>query len=594
MNDKSILEAKLYSSLLKTRKTRLLASEISLVKSMSFSYFIPTFVHPPVRFSEIPQSQSTTSAPVIQHPNFSDEPAYKVQILQPAPKPLPNSHAASALATPAASHAPTPRSEPLAAERILSVSDVATIFIKSLIQSAEDFLGKKIQGAVITVPATFTDSQRTALEKAASNAGVNVLQLLDEAGAAAATTTTDLWSFNLQADRTQLIVDLGSSSLSLSLLSIREGLTYVLASSHSSDIGGDQIDDKLIKFFATDFTKKTKTPLTVCPSTEISDKRAEAKLRLAIEHTKRTISASPGAATCSVESLKDGVDYTGSINRMRFDMVVNPVYIAAAAAVSALLADAGVDAHNVDEIVYVGGTTCLPGLDECICLSGGFREEIETPFSRGTVVGGGIGDPTTILACGAAFQAALISSIDDSEAELREAFSRETKMNEVKATTRTLGVLFPNKSEEGKEVGGTWIPVILKETALPARRIVSFDAELTDDSKRIAFEVWEVKEGIRVEKIIPSKSDEDDDEDEEDDEIEVRHRTLSKEILLGAIEATAKLGIQIKGKGKDKGRWFTRVEVQFIIGIDGSLEVDLKEVGAGLDGATAQLSVPAP
>ena len=522
-----------------------------------------------------------------------DEPAYKVQILQPAPKPLPSSHAASALTTPFASHAPTPRSEPIAAERILSVSEVATIFIKSLIQSAQDFLGKKIQGAVITVPATFTDAQRTALEKAATDAGVIVLQLLDEAGAAAATTTTDLWSSNLQADRTQLVVDLGSASLSLSLLSIREGLTYVLASSHSTKIGGDQIDEKLIKFFASDFTKKTKTPLTVCPSTAVSDKRAEAKLRLAIEHTKRTISASPGAATCSVESLKDGVDYTGSINRMRFDMVVNAVYLAVASAVSALLADAGVDAHNIDEIVYVGGTTCLPGLDDSICLRGGFREDIETPFSRGTVVGGGIGDPTTILARGCAFQAALISSISDSEAELREAFSRETKMNEVKATTRTLGVLFPNNSQEGKEVGGTWIPVIQKETALPTRRIVSFDVELTDDSKRIAFEVWEVKEGIRVEKIMPPKSDEDEDEDEED-EIEVKHRTLSKDVLLGVIDTNAKLGIQIKGKSKDKGKWFTRVEVQFIVGIDGNLEVDLKEVGEGLDGATAQLRVPAP
>ena len=559
------------------------------------SHFIQAFVHPHPRFSEIPQSRSTTSAPVIQHPNISDEPAYKVQILQPAPKPLPNSHATSALATPAASHAPTPRSEPIATERILSVSDVTTIFIKSLIQSAEDFLGKKIQGAVITVPATFTDDQRTALERAATDAGVNVLQLLDEAGAAAATTTTDLWSSNLQPDRTELVVDLGSSSLSLSLLSVREGLTYVIASSHSSNIGGDQIDDKLIKFFATDFTKKTKTPLTVCPSTDISDKRAEAKLRLAIEHTKRTISASPGAATCSVESLKDGVDYTGSINRMRFDVVVNAVYIAVASAVSALLTDAGVDAHDVDEIVYVGGTTCLPGLDECICLNGGFREDIETPFSRGTVVGGGIGDPTTILARGSAFQAALISSINDNETELREAFSHGTKMNQVKATTRTLGVLFPNNSEEGKEVGGTWIPVILNETALPARRIISFDVELNDDPKRIAFEVWEVKEGIRVEKMIPPKSDADEDEDEED-EIELKHRTLSKEVLLGAIETNAKLGIQIKGKSresKDKGKWFTRVEVQFIVGIDGNLEVELKEVGAGLDGATAQISVPA-
>ena len=106
-----------------------------------------------------------------------------------------------------------------------------------------------------------------------------------------------------------------------------------------------------------------------------------------------------------------------------------------------------------------------------------------------------------------------------------------------------------------------------------------------------------MKEGIRVEKIVSPKSDEDEDEDE-DDEVEVKHRTLSKEVLLGAIETNAKLGIQmnqIKGKGKDnlKGKWFTRV-VRFIAGIDGNLEVDLKEVGAGLDGATAHLRVPAP
>ena len=92
----------------------------------------------------------------------------------------------------------------------------------------------------------------------------------------------------------------------------------------------------------------------------------------------------------SVESLKDGVDYTGSINPMRFNMAINAVYQAVAFAVSTRLDDADVDAHNIDEIVYVGGTACLPGLDDCICLtsSGGFREEIETPFSRGTVVGG--------------------------------------------------------------------------------------------------------------------------------------------------------------------------------------------------------------
>jgi heat shock protein 1/8 len=476
-------------------------------------------------------------------------------------------------------------------DRILTVSEVATIFLKSLVKSAEDFLGKQIKGAVITVPPTFTEEQKVALEKAAQDAGVTVLQLIDEAGAAAATTTTALWSGDsLHPDRTQLLVDFGSSAVSLSLLSVREGLTYVLAASDTSAVGANQIDDKLIKFFAADFTKKTKVPLTVCPAPSPADQRAEAKLRLAIEHTKRTISASPGAATCSVESLKDGMDYTGSINRMRFDMLASPVYASVAAEITALLASAAVDPHDVDEVVYVGGTGCLPGLDNRLCLEVGLREDVETPFARGTIVGGGIGDPTTILARGCATQAALIDSIQ--EEEIRAAFERGHKAREVKATTKTLGVLFPNSLEENKEVGGTWIPVVQKETALPVRRIVSFDVEVTEASKRIAFEVWEVKEGIRVEKVVPpSQPSSDDEEDEEPEETEIKHRTLTKEVLLGAIDTEAKLAIQTKGKGKDVGKWFTRVEVQFILSLEGALDVELREVGP--DGAVERFQVPA-
>jgi len=114
---------------------------------------------------------------------------------------------------------------------------------------------------VISAPSTFTDIQKDTLEKAASDAGVNVLQLLDEAGATAATTTTPEWSAdNLRQDTTQLLIDLGSSSVSLNVLSVREGLTYSLASSHSSFIGANHIDERLIKFFAADFSKKAKVP----------------------------------------------------------------------------------------------------------------------------------------------------------------------------------------------------------------------------------------------------------------------------------------------------------------------------------------------
>lgn len=481
------------------------------------------------------------------------------------------------------------------------MSEVTTIFLKSLIKSAEDFLGKLVRGAVICVPSTFTESQRIAIEKAASDAGITILQLIDDVAAAAATTTAPSWSSEkLSSDRTQLIVDFGSSSVTLALLSIREGLTYVLASSTITSVSAELIDQKLIKFFASDFTKKTKIPLTVCPAPSASpvDQRAEAKLRLALEHTKRTISASPGAATCSVESLKDGMDYTGSINRIRFDMLASNIYASVAKEILLMISSTSLDAHDIDEVVYIGGTACLPGLDERLHLEVGFRQDIETPFSRGTVVGGGVGDPTTVIARGCAMQAVLLDSIGGSseEDELKACFERDSKAGEVKATTKTIGILFPNELKENREMGGTWIPIIQKETALPARRIVSFEVGLAESSKRIAFELWEINEGIRIEKITPPRSDpssEDEEGDDEDqvEEIEVKHRTLTKDTLLGAIDTQAKLGIQTKGKGKDAGKWFTQVQVQIVVGLEGDVEVELREVGDG--GVVEVLKVPA-
>ena len=445
-------------------------------------------------------------------------------------------------------------------------------------------MGKKVQGAVITIPAEFDDIQKEALKQVATDAGVTVLQLLEESGAVAVTTCSDIWPSDVKPDRVQLVVDVGSSSLFLSLISISDGLAHVLASSSSTEIGADQIDDKLIKTFAAEFTKKTRISLAVCPSTEVQDKRAEAKLRLAVEHTKRTLSASSGPATCSVESLKEGMDYTGSINRIRFDMLARPIYSAVGHAVSALLATAEIDSHHVHEIVYVGGTASLPGLDEHIIESNGFAEDIITPFTTGTLVGGGVGDPTTILARGCAVQAALIASLDDEE--LKKAF---LSSEEVSTASRTVGLLFPDDS--GSELGGFWVPVLLKETPLPARRIVPVEVALTAESKKFAFEVWEVKEGIRIEKVKPPKielSDDEGDDDEEEEEIDIKHQTITKETLLGVGQGEAKLGIEGKGP-KNKGKWSTTLEARVTLHSTGALDVQVKEVGK--DGEVISFSV---
>jgi len=517
------------------------------------------------------------SAPVIQHPEKPDEPAYKVTILQPAPKPLPVSAVASTVNTPAASKFGTPRSEPTLAERYLTVSEVNTIFIKSLVQSAEDFLGKKAEGVVIAVPTWFEEVQREALIKASEEAGVKVLQLIDDIAAAALQSITTPTSPDSKEDRTQLVVDLGSSSLSLSVLSIRHGLIYHLASSSDPTIGADLIDDKLIKFFAKEFTKKTKVPLSlpVTSSPSAADKRAEAKLRLAIEHTKRTISASPGAATCSVESLKDGYDLSGTINRMRFDMEAREVYTKIADSAKKLVADAGLDLYDIDEIVYAGGTGCLPGLDEAI-LGAGFNEEtLVTPFSTGTAVGGGASDPTTILAKGAVIQAKLLAEIAGDQ-DLLPAFGTETGLAKVGSTSKTIGLVFPEEGAEEGGLGGQWVPVILKETALPARRIYTFDVDLGENtSEKVGFEVWEVNESVKVE-LVKVSPPEDEDEEEEPEETEEKDKLIEKD---GA--ALTSIVVPVKNGRKEKARWKARIGVQFVVDEGGKVEITAWEVDGG-------------
>jgi heat shock 70kDa protein 1/2/6/8 len=474
---------------------------------------------------------------------------------------------------------------------VLTPADVTTLFLRSLLQSAEAFLGKRVDGAVLTAPGWFTPTQLGALQEAAEAAGIRVLQILEDAGAAAlcaaanASATATTPQSAVDPDRTQLVVDLGASSLVLSLLAVRQGLFHHLApSSYHDDLGGDVIDDRLLKFFAKDFTKKMSVPLKVAPASEIPDLRAEARLRLALLHTKRTIAASVGsvggsAATCAVESLKDGLDYTGSINRLRFDLEAAPIYRGVVARASELLQTAGLDWINVDEVVYAGGSACLPGLDAALAVH--LREDVITPFATGTVAGGGIGDPTTVLARGATLQARLMADINGADEQVRKAFQRGSEMAGVKATARTIGVLFPEAPKEGAGgLGGQWIGGIQTETAVPVRRTYALNVNLGGPAEAgewtVGLEVWEVKEGIKIEKIKPTKQDEGYEpgsDEEEEEEIEVREKTIEKETLLGSLAVRARLA------WKQGQNWQTSIVVQFLIGQDGKLEVSAYETG---------------
>jgi molecular chaperone DnaK (HSP70) len=133
---------------------------------------------------------------------------------------------------------------PIPTTLIVTVTEAATIFLQYLVEIASDFLGKPIVGAVLAVPPYFTQNQRERLLKAAEGVGVGVLQLVEAVGAVASATTAEACTSggDLAADRVQLAVDLGVSSLSLALVAHHGGLAHVLCSSVHFDACGREID----------------------------------------------------------------------------------------------------------------------------------------------------------------------------------------------------------------------------------------------------------------------------------------------------------------------------------------------------------------
>ncbi|KAF8628851.1 hypothetical protein AX17_005911 [Amanita inopinata Kibby_2008] len=616
------------------------------------------------QLSSLP-SGSLPTQNLVPHPDDATLPAYKVEVLQPAPAPLssqsttrsssPPSNSVSASApvsrgaTPSHSITATPRSEPIPVTRYITPQEATTLFLTYLFQSAQEFLGTSPTAAVITVPSTFSSSQRSILLQAAKDASLPVLQLLDEAGAASLTTQSLGWFDSsstppLSPDRTQLLIDIGHSSTTVTLLCLRQGLTHSLAQS-THTFGGHTLDALLLKHFATEFKKKTKMDLNIDP--QGPDARSVQKLLLALEHTKRTISASPSAASLSVESLKDGLDFTTTINRLRFDMLARPFYARLSAAVHDLLSSTQphpTDSTTVDEIVYVGGTACLPGLDEHLLVSCGFGEEIESPFGRGVVVGGGVGDPTTVLARGCAVQAEMLWELVEREggseegkqllkvfAELESKGEEEDrrKMEEVSVAGKTIGVVFPRGEREGegengdavgkvtvdaltKSVGGVYVPLVLKETPLPARRVLDLALTLPpvvgegevqgEEERKVVMEVWEVSESVKVEKRKGGRevdadseddetvkghdeqeSDHNDEEEEEEEEEEIKHFVVEKDVLLGILEFPVQLPAKKGGRAKKgdevKEGGEVRVTVRAVRGADGSLVVEAAQTG---------------
>jgi L1 cell adhesion molecule like protein len=221
---------------------------------------------------------------------------------------------------------------------------------------AEVKLGKKVQKAVITVPAYFNDNQRQATKDAGAIAGLNVLRIINEPTAAAI--AYGLGSGKSDKERNVMIYDLGGGTFDVSLLNIQGGVFTVKATAGDTHLGGQDFDTNLLDHFKKEFQRKTKKDLS-------GDARALRRLRTACERAKRTLSNGT-QTTIEIDSLFDGEDFNAQITRARFEDLNAKAFNGTLDPVQQVLKDANIDKSKVDEIVLVGGSTRIPRIQKLL------------------------------------------------------------------------------------------------------------------------------------------------------------------------------------------------------------------------------------
>merc|ERR550519_2470135 len=268
--------------------------------------------------------------------------------------------------------------------------EISAMVLQKMKQTAEAFLGKNVNKAVITVPAYFNDAQRQATKDAGRIAGLEVLRIINESTAAAIAYGLDKNARDGQ-EKNVLIFDLGGGTFDVSLLTIDEGVFEVKATAGDTHLGGEDFDNVLVDHFVKEFKRKHKSDLT-------KNNRSMRRLRSQCERAKRTLSAAH-RATVEIDSLFDGVDFHSTITRARFEDLCGTYFRNCLDPVKKVLTDSGMAKSEVHDVVLVGGSTRIPKIQALI------KEFFNDKEPSRTI------NPDEAVAWGAAVQAAILDNV---------------------------------------------------------------------------------------------------------------------------------------------------------------------------------------
>ena len=236
--------------------------------------------------------------------------------------------------------------------------EISAMILQKLKTDAENYLGQKVTEAVITVPAYFSDSQRQATKDAGKIAGLNVLRIINEPTAAALAYGMD----KEDTDQKIMVYDLGGGTFDVSILDIGDGVFEVLATSGNNRLGGDDFDERIMKYLIEEFKKEQGIDLS-------TDKMAMQRLKEAAEKAKIELS---GVGQTNINLPFITADATGpkhldiTLTRAKFEELIRDLIDATTGPVNQALKDAGLTADKIDQVLLVGGSTRVPAVQEAV------------------------------------------------------------------------------------------------------------------------------------------------------------------------------------------------------------------------------------
>lgn len=276
----------------------------------------------------------------------------------------------------------------------ISPEEIAAAILSQLKQTAEDFLGEKINEAVITVPAYFDDAQRQATKNAGKIAGLEVKRIINEPTAAALA-----YGFDKKTSGLIAVFDFGGGTFDISVLEVHDGVVEVKSTNGDTNLGGDDIDNKLIEFLATEFKKEQGIDLH-------SDKMALQRLKEAAEKAKKELST---LAETEINLPYITADSSGpkhfnmKISRAKLESLCSDIFDRLLEPCKKAIADAKINVNDLKEVILVGGSTRIPKVQELV--KNFFKKEPcksvnpDEVVADGAAIQGGVlaGDVTDVL-----------------------------------------------------------------------------------------------------------------------------------------------------------------------------------------------------